>query len=279
MNTLTDSTVGYLTEAAAARFSAPQLRTMMLKAAVEQYAPYDDGQQAYVKLDLVRPRLMGAQKAAQQGDSHAHKALLDFTRMVFESVTDPDQPPDWFGELREALLADGYEVAWNRTEETIPGRNFNPPSTRIKVTYEILPTDAGPVPLATEISALERELGLRGYSVALNHYRQAINAFLQHDYEAANSQLRATLEDLVVQLAVSHTGFVKPPKQGGGGPAIEALKATANLAAGDGGGLLKGLWDMSHTKGSHPGRSDADETRFRVHVITATARLLLHRFP
>jgi hypothetical protein len=43
--------------------------------------------------------------------------------------------------------------------------------------------------------------------------------------------------------------------------------------------MLKGLWKMIHTKGSHPGRSDAHETRFRMHAITATARLLLHRFP
>jgi hypothetical protein len=43
--------------------------------------------------------------------------------------------------------------------------------------------------------------------------------------------------------------------------------------------MLSGLWKMTHTKGSHPGTSNADETRFRVQVITATARLLLHRFP
>lgn len=170
---------------------------------------------------------------------------------------------------------------WRGTEprRPFPGRGFDLPATRTKITFDILPTDAGPVPLATEISALERELGLRGYSIALNHYRQAINAFLQHDYEAANSQLRTTLEDIVVQLAIHHTNFIKPPKRGGGGPAIDALKGTANLAAGDGGDLLKGLWNMSHTKGSHPGSSDADEARFRVQVITAVARLLLHRFP
>jgi hypothetical protein len=280
VNTLTDSTIGRLITVASDHFAARQLKPMLLTAAVEQYAPRGRTQkEAPNKAELVRPRLLGAQKAAQRGDGRAHRALLDFTRMVFESVTDPDQPPDWFDELREALLADGYEVAWNQAEETVPGRNFNPPTTRIKLTYEILPTDAGPVPLAAEISALERELGLRGYSVALNHYRQAINAFLQHDYEAANSQLRAALEDLVVQLAASHTGFVKQPNQGSGGQAIVALKATNNLAARDGGDMLTSLWQMSHTGGSHPGTSNADEARFRMQVTTATARLLLHRFP
>jgi hypothetical protein len=130
-------------------------------------------------------------------------------------------------EARRPLLADGYRLTW--TTSLLPDED---------VRYELSPTDAGPVPLAVEISALEQELDSRGYSVALNQYRQAINAFGQHAYEAANSQLRATLEDLVVQIAVSHTGFVKPPNQGGGGQAIDRLKATSNLDARDGGGAV-----------------------------------------
>jgi hypothetical protein len=35
--------------------------------------------------------------------------------------------------------------------------------------FRIVPTDASPVALATEISALEQELSPRGYSDALNH--------------------------------------------------------------------------------------------------------------
>jgi len=279
MGTLADRTVGELAKAAAARFSAPELRNLILTAEVEEYAPYDDGQQAYVKLDLIQPRLRGAQKAARQGNRRAHRALLDVVRLLCESMRDPGQPPDWFSPLREALLADGYQLVWTKTEEPAPPRDFLPPTTRTRVTWQVLPTDAGPVPLGAEISALEQELNARGYGVALNHYRQAMTAFQQHDNEAANGQLRTALEDLVVQLAAEHTGYVKPAKQGGGGPAIEKLRATQDLAAGDGGDLLKGLWGMTHTKGSHPGTSDAEETRFRVQVVTATARLLLHRFP
>jgi hypothetical protein len=279
MDTLTDSTVGHLAYAAQAIFTAPQLRNTMLKAQIEQYAPRNSPTQTYVKLDLVQPRVRGAQRAAQAGDAQAHKALLEFSRIVFEAIRDPDHPPDWFGELREALLADGYAVVWKEVAETVPARNFSPPSTRTRTVYEILPTDTGPIPLAAEITALELELDSRGYNSTLNHYRQAITAFRQHDYEAANSQLRTALEDLVVRLATAHTGYVKPAKQGGGGAAIACLKQTPNLAKDDGGDLLSGLWSMAHTKGSHPGASNADETRFRVQVITATARLLLHRFP
>jgi hypothetical protein len=114
MNTLTDSTVGHLAYAAQETFTGPQLRNTMLKAAIEQYAPPNAPTQTLVKLDLVQPRLRGAQRAAQDGDSRAHKALLDFTRIVVESIPDPNQPPDWFGELREALLADGCAVVWKK---------------------------------------------------------------------------------------------------------------------------------------------------------------------
>jgi len=64
------------------------------------------------------------------------------------------------------------------------------------VRFELLPTDAAPVPLAAEISALQAELAARGYSSTLNHYQQATVAFGQHNYEAANGQRRTTLEDL-----------------------------------------------------------------------------------
>ena len=47
----------------------------------------------------------------------------------------------------------------------------------------------------------------------------------------------------------------------------------------DGGMLLRGLWKLSHTNGSHPGQSDPDEARFRMQVITAVARFLLNHFP
>jgi len=82
-----------------------------------------------------------------------------------------------------------------------------------------------------------------------------------------------------MRLAEDHTSYIRPAKAGDGGNAIKQLKRAPALTPADGGDILEGLWAMSHTKGSHPGRSDADETRFRLHAITATARLLLHRFP
>jgi hypothetical protein len=55
--------------------------------------------------------------------------------------------------------------------------------------------------------------------------------------------------------------------------------ATDSLPEDDGGLLLKGIWKLGHTRGSHPGRSDADEARFRMVAITAIARFLLNHSP
>ncbi|WP_431883800.1 hypothetical protein [Micromonospora gifhornensis] len=277
MQTLSDPTLGLLVEIASGkRFSASDLTTLLMKANVNRYGHLDSNKQ-----ELVRSRLVGARDAVTEaGDSDAHRGLLAFVKFVVErAVKDPEDPPLWFDPLREALLADGYELSWQKVEDVTSVGSFSGPVLRERVTYQLLPTDSGVVPLHAEITALEQELASRGYTVALNHYRQAVNAFRQHDYEAANGQLRSMLEDLLVQLATANANYVKPARQGGGGPSITLLKATPTLSPDDGGDLLSGLWKMAHTKGAHPGLSNADESRFRMHVITAMARLLLHRFP
>lgn len=103
--------------------------------------------------------------------------------------------------------------------------------------------------------------------------------FLHHNYEAANGALRTTLEDLVSRLAREHAGYVGQGKPGEGGRAINHMVDMGSLPENDGGLLLKGIWKLAHTRGSHPGRSDAEEARFRMVIITAIARFLLDRFP
>lgn len=51
------------------------------------------------------------------------------------------------------------------------------------------------------------------------------------------------------------------------------------MPARDGGHLIQGVWDISHTNGSRPGLSDAQEARTRMQFITAAAQLLLRHFP
>jgi hypothetical protein len=279
MQTLSHPTVGVLIHAITRHeFSRPEISVMLLRSDLAQYGQADP--LSDVTQTLLNALIGAREQAAEWNESKAHRGLLTFIGLFLEAITiDPENPPRWFPELCDALLADGYELRW----EGKAARHVQTGSTRFLMAsdlrFELLPTDAAPVPLAAEISALQAELTARGYTSTLNHYQQAVAAFGQHNFEAANSQLRTTLEDLVVHIAEEHTNFVKPANAGGGGQAVQRLKVTESLADNDGGGLLEALWRMSHTKGSHPGRSDADETRFRMQVITATSRLILHRFP
>jgi hypothetical protein len=276
MNGLSDPTLGILVEAGE-HLSRSDLLTMLQRADLLKYSPLTTGIKAENKAELIRARLLGARDV---GDSNAHRGLLAFaTDLVQRDVKNPEHPPPWFGDLREALLADGYELTWEgtppRTIDTRPTGIFVPGSIK----YKILPTDAASVPLPEQMTALEAELAARGYATVLNHYQQAVDGFTHHKWESANGDLRTALEDLVTRLAEDHTGYQRQPQANQGSPAINHMLNSGQLPEDDGGMLLRGLWKLSHTNGSHPGQSDPDEARFRMQVITAVARFLLNHFP
>jgi len=273
MAALSDPTLGLLVSITPKLLSLSDLRTLLMQADLRRYAPDPDEEN---KAELVRDALLAARDHAdQREDPQAHRGLLAFVQLLVEG-SNPNVDPnrelsilDFIEELHEALLADGYELTWE-IEEHPWGYEF--------IRCKIRPTDPTPVPLAREINALEAELADRGYTDALNHYRQAVDSLIHHNYEAANGQLRTALEDLVTRLAHQHAGYVEQGKAGKGGNAIQHMINHGALPDGEGGKLLQGLWHMTHTRGSHPGQSDADEARFRMAVITATARFLLNHF-
>jgi len=273
MPTLSDPTLGLLVQVAADAYTLKELKTMMLRVdlAHERYGGAD-----YSRHDLVRDRLLRARTLALQGDRDAHRALLAFVRvLVQQMVRNPYDPPHWFAELCESLLADGYQLTWDNWTET----DSLLEDYRKQPNYRILPTDSGPVPLADEISVLERDLDLRGYTVALKHYRQAVDLFGQHQqYEPANGALRNALEAVVMGLAKDHANFQGQGRAGEGRPAIDHLIKTEALPKQDGGNMLLGLWQMIQTNGPHPGQSTADEARMRIQFVTAAARFLLNHF-
>jgi hypothetical protein len=277
MNGLSDPTLAVLVEAAS-YLGRPDLLTMLMRADLLKYAPLKTGIEEESRDELILARLLGARDAH---DSDAHRGLLAVaTEMVQRTVQHPEHPPPWFGDLREALLADGYALTW---EGALPRAIGTGGSSRFfvdgSIRYKILPTDAAPVPLPDQITALEAELAGRGYTSVLNHYQQAIDGFTHHKYESANGDLRTALEDLVTRLAEDHTGYQRQPRANQGGIAISHMLDSGHLPEDDGGLLLRGLWKLTHTNGSHPGQSDPDEARFRMQVITATARFLLNHFP
>lgn len=273
MSGLSEPTLGVLIEGGQS-LTESDLRTLLLKAGIYYRETRDDN-----KPHLMRWRLLRARDEALDGDETAARGLLNFaTELVQRSVPDPENPPSWFRTLRDAFLADGYELTWDGEQPRIEGSETLRWSTPGTIRYKILPTDAAPVPLGKEISALEAELAARGYTSVLNHYQQAVDGFINYKYESANGDLRTTLEDLVTRLAEDHAGYPRQPRANRGNGAIRHLIQTGHLPENDGGTLLLGLWKLSHTNGPHPGQSDADEARFRLQVITATARFMLKHF-
>jgi hypothetical protein len=280
MSELSDPSLAVLVEVGR-KLSKSELITMLMRTGIYECSPPKTGIASEKKAELIRARLLAARAAAKEGDTVARRRLLAFaTELVQRTVANPERPPRWFSELRDALLADGYELSWaGESPRTVPLPGDVLVAIRGNIRYSILPTDATLVPLAGEISALEAELTARGYTSVLNHYQQAVDGFANRKYESANSDLRTTLEDLVTRLAEYHADYRRPPQTSQGGAAIRHMIQSGHLPEDDGGLLLRGLWRLSHTRGSHPGQADADEARFRMQVTTAMARLLLKRFP
>lgn len=274
MRTLSMPTLGLLFEIAVELFDrGSELPALMMRS--DLWQPEYRGEIRQVVLN----NLMGARARAEDwDDGQAHRSLLRCAQLIVEKRANHPRgvTQAQMHELREALLADGYELTWE-------------PASLLPDEYTarcaILPTDAAPVPLAAEISALDAELTARGYATVLNLYRQAVDNFSSHKYESSNGALRTALEDLVTRLAEDN-GFVRlagpnpgQPRANQGTPAIAHLVGSGSLPESEGGKFLSGLWSMIHTNGPHPGQSDADEARFRMQVVTAAARFLLKRFP
>ena len=84
--------------------------------------------------------------------------------------------------------------------------------------------------------------------------------------------MRATLEEVVVQAASRHSYMAI--QQPSGGKAISYLIDKGHLPDKDGGTYLRGLWQMTHTNGSHPGTSQAGEAFFWMQAATAAIRFV-----
>lgn len=128
--------------------------------------------------------------------------------------------------------------------------------------------------VAEETSRLEQELTRRGWTDAAGHYRLALEAFSRGEWAGSNAQLRSVLEDVLPAAAEAVTGR----RPGQPRAAIDILKNRWSLAEGEF-DLLRGLWDLSQHRGSHPGLSDEEEARFRLMFVTSECRFLLARLP
>ena len=264
---LSSAVIGCAADIAITAFNAGDLNLLFVRAGLGQFAPGS----AYGKSALVSAGITPALWAAGEGDTDVGDGLNEFVRLVAEKVaprTSADEIAQGtaFWRLREAMRADGFDL---QTE-------FSADSPARRIGVRLLPLDEPAMPLSEEITALEADLTRLGMPVALNHYRQAVKNFVEEDFEAANGQLRAMLESVIIHFAVAQ-GF-RQTRQGDGGKAIAYLRDNGHLPERDGGDFIRGLWQITHTNGPHPGTTTAGEVHFRMLTMTGAARYLIDRF-
>jgi hypothetical protein len=247
--------VGYAADIAPNIFTGPRIENLFMKAGLSGYQPPPrSGAQRYGKDDLVASTLYAAQAAASNGDADAEEGLKEFIKLVAERATGND-----FERLLESVRSAGLDL-----HSSAGG-------------IRLLPLDEPHAPLSQAITALESDLDRLGMGVAKNHYRQAVDSLVDGRSEAANGQMRAMFEAVIVHVAIRN-GFVRT-RQGDGGKAIKYLVEERRLLPPkDGGDYIRGLWDITHTNGPHPGTSPAGEAQFRVQAMTSAARYLIDRF-
>lgn len=234
--------------------SASELELIFIQCGLRSFMPMPrSGGQRWAKNELIAATLNGALHAAATGDGDATDGLQSFICQI-AALIDSDK----LQALQEAARSAGYEL------QVTDG------------SARLYPLDEPEAPLGRMITALESDFDRLGFDTAKNHYRQAIESLTDGRDEAANSQLRATFEEVIVKMAESK-GFVRH-QQGAGGLAVNHLIDKDHLEANDGGDYIRGLWKIVQTNGPHPGTSPAGEAHFRAQAITAAARYLIDRF-
>ncbi|MCT6779851.1 hypothetical protein LXH09_24720 [Streptomyces sp. CS7] len=265
--TLSSPTLAVLIKIAITR-TMKEINTSLLAADLDRFITEESSKER-----LVQTVLRDARRAAQKGDKVAHRGLLAFAKEQTSGFRHPDElgPETLLIQLKEALLADGYDLQWeDPTIRRETGLGSWSEIHKGPVVFHIRPTEAPGTEMAEEISALEAQLKGAEFQVALIHYRQAVDNLNHHNYEASNGALRPMLEDVTFRVArkYGYTGA-------SGGNAINFMVDQKKVVPEKWGRLMQGAWDISHPEGPHPGRSNADEARFRMLIITSIVRRLL----
>lgn len=183
-------------------------------------------------------------------------------------LTDEHSSSERQRDLLRGLARDGYVISW--------GERRQPPKLRAALPEEI------DLPAADdEVRGLLKAFR---FSVPLRHLDLAIEAHTRGDWEAANSQLRTSLEGLFNDIARHIDSARASALQNGvnlrqmlASDAIGFLATDRKEWTADGKNYIEGLFKMLHTDGAHPGLSDEDHCTFRLHIVLVTARTFLRR--
>lgn len=261
---LSQRTVGLIGEAAS-EFGHASLSTELLKAGL---ADGDPGQTDRMGKSIARDK----RAAAAVKDALAKKKwdeLLTLADTVLNRLASNGEVPGWATELTLSLRADGFDAVADEREQESPGSWVAPSVSR---TWRIAPLGDEDVPLTTSATALAEQLKSRGLGTAANHFDQAFTSLAAGRWEASNGQLRATLEDVLVEITRRKFGWAGDK----GGQALDVLHGKKVLDDNEY-NYLRGLWGMSHSNGSHPGLSSQTEAEIRMHAIVGAIRFILNR--
>jgi hypothetical protein len=248
---LSPPSIGALIKALAEGNTHTELGTLFMSLGIAQWDQEGDG---INKERRVQGVLKGLQ--ATQSDAASKAAMKLARHALVEGAGGSglwDSPPaPWWQPLIDALAADGFDFYQERGE--------------------LVPAVAG-LSVSEERSVLEENLRARGWGDAAAHYRQCADGVSARNWESANGQGRSFLEDLIPRVASEMSGKKAP---GEPQAALQFLQDKRLLPEGEF-NFARGLWEMCNSRGSHAGRSDEEEARFRFLAISAYGRFLLSR--
>ena len=242
-------TLAFLVRAIVASHTKTGMVTLFLEAEVDEWQVVVAANKEALAQGLLK-------NLRADGSEESWTGARELARLVLKARNPSrreTEPLLWWTELRNAAAADGLE--YNEQQDL-----FVPtvPAARV----------------ADEVTWIEEELSRRGWTTAAGHYRQAVESFALGNWAAANGQLRSFFEDLVLTAAGQNSG----PTRGAVQKSADQLDQDGRLIPNEREFVTR-LWKMLHPRGSHPGLSDEDESRFRLLALTGYTRFLLRRLP
>ncbi|MEW6066077.1 MAG: hypothetical protein AB1538_13095 [Bacillota bacterium] len=188
--------------------------------------------------------------AMKDTDDLWDRLILEIIEILYGKIG--DKKSSW-SNIEDALRADGYEIENGKVVLSLPQ------SGEVKQIYD----------------KIEKKLGKMGLGVPLRHLEQARENYNLQLWESANASIRSFLEAVFNEIAEKLPTY---PQNGidQGGKRRQFL-AEVNFISKDESELLKHLFKILHTSGSHPGISNESDCSSRILMSVGIAWRVLSR--